>query len=212
MRNSRMSPLLPLMRRQSLAVRQRFLSIAAAMSLVLLLASVAVWLWSYPNWRVGAHRGQLLLVVFDPVKAEELQLLEKPGLSLKEWSETTWPRANGWSKGALGFRFGHGSRRFDNATTVIVSFSVFAVPCWFMVAVLAVLPVMYYLRFWRQRRRTVRGLCAACGYDLRGSPDRCPECGSVPAPARGRKKGQGRKKGHVSFPINPRITGNGNQT
>jgi hypothetical protein len=30
----------------------------------------------------------------------------------------------------------------------------------------------------RQRRRSRFGLCLNCGYDLRGSGDRCSECGA----------------------------------
>jgi predicted amidophosphoribosyltransferase len=34
-------------------------------------------------------------------------------------------------------------------------------------------------RVGRRRRRTRLGLCVACGYDLRASQERCPECGVV---------------------------------
>jgi hypothetical protein len=50
----------------------------------------------------------------------------------------------------------------------------------FATVLLALLPAARLARWLRTKRRRTRGLCPSCGYDLRATPDRCPECGLGP--------------------------------
>ena len=53
------------------------------------------------------------------------------------------------------------------------------VPVWFVLLVTAIVPLRFGRHWLRRRRRIRRGHCAECGYDLRASRDRCPECGTT---------------------------------
>lgn len=50
-------------------------------------------------------------------------------------------------------------------------------PHWFFLVPTLPYPLSRLPGWLRHRRRVKRGLCIGCGYDLRGSSDRCPECG-----------------------------------
>ena len=56
--------------------------------------------------------------------------------------------------------------------------TLFAIPHWSLAVLFAIVPAFYLHAAVRSRRRRRIGLCPTCGYDLRATPERCPECGT----------------------------------
>jgi hypothetical protein len=93
------------------------------------------------------------------------------------------PRGAVDGKGWLGF--GHVSSQFGRAAAGKSAFeySVLSIPYWAAVVSTVILPAWWLRRRLVDCRRAREGLCRTCGYDLRASSDRCPECGAPVATA-----------------------------
>jgi len=51
------------------------------------------------------------------------------------------------------------------------------IPLWIPSVLFSLVFAISYTPFHRRRKRKKLGLCVKCGYDLRASEQRCPECG-----------------------------------
>ena len=103
-------------------------------------------------------------------------------------------------------RCGDGPRHPDDVTTVLLAalclvvigdwmlgtgvYVSMYIDRWRVIIVLAALPALWCAKRYGVRPRPA-GHCAACGYDLRATPDRCPECGAVPTAKDARLPGPG---------------------
>lgn len=87
---------------------------------------------------------------------------------------TPLSRSNRWpdgSQGKLGFVL-------NQDKTGRAPYTAVAVPWWAVTGLSGLVAGLGSFVWIRRRRRVPLGLCATCGYDLRASHDRCPECGT----------------------------------
>jgi hypothetical protein len=170
-------------------MRRKLFTLAAGASAVLCLASAVGWVDSYHTGRIIRWRGARPR---DSAEARSAVAISFKGVTyvtgLRSSADARFPaggqelrlgtlpfkkvaiRLDAWSRGGFQHRV---IRSPDEAGQL------FAVPYWFWVAAGAVLPSGWAIRRRRARGRHAAGCCAACGYDLRATPDRCPECGAV---------------------------------
>ena len=152
---------------------RRLLNLLTALSLVLCVAVVALWVRSYPP--DGGRNGQpdsLYLKHTEPL----YWFVSYPGKLVfcrqegRNWDIPMKDRE------LLGVSFG-GLWGTDGSQLWNVK-----VPYW-MLATATLVPVPLALRRILRHRRAARratgNLCPACGYDLRATPGRCPECGAA---------------------------------
>lgn len=95
--------------------------------------------------------------------------------------EIPWKYYGGAIRAKDKLRFGFGYRSFHSPQPLQTGMSI-VLPWPFLFLLFATLPALHVTLFFHNRRRARRrqsGLCSHCGYDLRASKDRCPECGTL---------------------------------
>jgi hypothetical protein len=172
------------------------LNMFVVVSAVLCAAACGLWVrshwvrdyaWVWTPWPASASGqrtikidadsggGQLEIAWKVSSAAEREQVVQRNDLARRNFYHQTFPKvppiyaksipATAWN--ALGFK------QYSGPTHTSVT-----VPYWSLVLLTAIPLIARAAAIARRRRRIKRGLCAQCGYDLRASPDRCPECGN----------------------------------
>jgi hypothetical protein len=156
--------------------RKRVFNGFAMLLLLLLGAAMALWVGAYRQLRgvewnrepsyikVESAMGSIVVSwSSDLGYGHDIRLLELPSPEdrLGYWPDRTF----------LGFGYQAADpvhREYPNAVQI---------PYWIVVIGLAIIPVRQLWLVVGKRSKANNGLCSSCGYDLRATPDRCPECG-----------------------------------
>ena len=173
------------------AVRRCLYSMLVGVSAALCLATLLLWgrscwvsdclLWrshGFASVFVAAYRGSLDMMRAQSVPAHfEFVHVPVPRASCPHWTNAGDCQ---WS--GLGFAY-YASADIQGPIrgmyAPLIPCVEVVVPIWPFTLIFAIAPSMWLRRASIRHHRVAHGLCLTCGYDLRATPDRCPECGAV---------------------------------
>ena len=159
---------------------RRLVNLPTALSLLLGVAAVALWARSYFRWDYWAagiaprrvalrsEDGELLLTYFNETD------LWGDGDIIATWY--TSPAGRFMEDSRFRSLTAFSARHHEEPGLWKVALTA---PHWSAVAAASFLPA---LRVFRVRRHRGAGVCRRCGYDLRATRRRCPECGTLAPP------------------------------
>jgi hypothetical protein len=155
--------------------RRRLFAIVSVLSLILFLATSALWIrscWWYDNFKRAGNIADR--IIYHDIGSEN------------GYVEIRWFDSRSGFMGTPQWRFSSMSvsqlppRLSDHETTFAFAPEGWYLffPLWLPAILFAITPSYWLLGPRRRLKRRRRlGLCLGCGYDLRASPERCPECG-----------------------------------
>jgi hypothetical protein len=171
-------------------------TLTLALSLVLCLLVLACWVRSYwvrDCWSWGtphsdnilaSSAGRLLYADAEWPNTIPIRKLERRA---EQRSAPFWIDHVDHTDGfhVLGFEFTREAFPYHQGNVTLSFFlpvwRVIAIPYWAPFALLTLHPLARTLAPLHRTRRRRQLRCVACGYDLRASPGRCPECGTAPS-------------------------------
>ena len=170
-------------------MRRRLFNIVAGLSLLAWVAVVGLWVQSYRHSSVfvaaDAHKavasihGRLVIVspkyYMDDFEIPASVARPEFQFDMDPWEVKLLVRATAAECRML--PLGIGVPRYFHSFP-----STWILPYWLLGMIFGVLPGAWLAKRWGRRRKHHEGLCVKCGYDLRASRERCPECGmAIPA-------------------------------
>jgi hypothetical protein len=159
------------------AVKRRLFTLLSALSMLLAVMTCAVWVRSW-QW-VAAESGGSIVVCYcggsngaDFMRKSD-GTPERPQDIVRYLHVAPSP----WRPA---FKKGNWTGLPQTSSSYTFPYWWISMPEWILTLAFCVLPALWVLQRLRGSRRMSARQCLVCGYDLRATPGRCPECGTEP--------------------------------